>query len=648
MLKNRNVYLLCLFSLFQNLPFVNSLWVPTQGWYLEWAKYAKSGIIYRDFYQPFGPTYTFLNVIWSISPDPLLAQRLGDLVIWTFLLIGIYIFLLNFLPSSFSFFSALISSTIFQFSATNTIGGYYELSLCFIVWAGIALLNKSNLFGFFGGCFLSLGVLTKQNWLPIFVVVLIFSLFSWRSVPKQIAMRLLLFTLGALSVFALLAIYLFINGALTDFLLAMLSAGGKSPNIERLFQNLILPITQSNSLILAFLLSICFMPQNKMVSNFRGYYWQYILFAIVLTKYFLPLGFQSLLWGRLDLLLIIIISFLLLLRIKDSRHSNYAAYLIFASSLTPGFFIIFTDLVLRLRPKTNVASELNEVATHVATQLTNIALPLSILGFVLFYRRKQLVNIGLHENQEKLQNLFLFTLFLSGVLNSFNGGFDFNSNLIMGSLGIGFILKEISKSVEYYRPLICVALLFMFSSLSIAGNVYSWFGWDEKVGIHTNKKVNDTDLFRNFILTQEEHNFYSQLSTLITSARQEIDPKFTDDPTFMTFPMQPIVNRLQSVSPYALRCPVLHFDICNDFEAKKDYRNIQVNPPDIVVLFDLGDSFIQENEKAWRYGKKSVYRSIQDLLLSDRYVKIGEVMGVKSNLATVSVLVSARAHLPKN
>jgi hypothetical protein len=622
--------------------------VPTQGWYLEWAKYAKSGIIYRDFYQPFGPTYTFLNVIWSISPDPLLAQRLGDLVIWTFLLIGIYIFLLNFLPSSFSFFSALISSTIFQFSATNTIGGYYELSLCFIVWAGIALLNKSNLFGFFGGCFLSLGVLTKQNWLPIFVVVLIFSLFSWRSVPKQIAMRLLLFTLGALSVFALLAIYLFINGALTDFLLAMLSAGGKSPNIERLFQNLILPITQSNSLILAFLLSICFMPQNKMVSNFRGYYWQYILFAIVLTKYFLPLGFQSLLWGRLDLLLIIIISFLLLLRIKDSRHSNYAAYLIFASSLTPGFFIIFTDLVLRLRPKTNVASELNEVATHVATQLTNIALPLSILGFVLFYRRKQLVNIGLHENQEKLQNLFLFTLFLSGVLNSFNGGFDFNSNLIMGSLGIGFILKEISKSVEYYRPLICVALLFMFSSLSIAGNVYSWFGWDEKVGIHTNKKVNDTDLFRNFILTQEEHNFYSQLSTLITSARQEIDPKFTDDPTFMTFPMQPIVNRLQSVSPYALRCPVLHFDICNDFEAKKDYRNIQVNPPDIVVLFDLGDSFIQENEKAWRYGKKSVYRSIQDLLLSDRYVKIGEVMGVKSNLATVSVLVSARAHLPKN
>jgi hypothetical protein len=648
MLKNRNVYFLSLFSLFQNLPFVNSLWVPTQGWYLEWAKYAKSGIIYRDFYQPFGPTYTFLNMIWSIFPDPLLAQRLGDLLVWTFLLIGIYIFLLNFLPSRFSFFSALISSTIFQFSATNTIGGYYELSLCFIVWAGIALQKKSNLFSFFGGCFLSLGVLTKQNWLPIFVVFTIFSLVSWRSVANQIVKRVMLFTIGALSVFAILALYLFLNGALTDFLLAMLSAGGKSPNVERLLQNLILPITQSNSLILVFLLSICFMPQNKMVPNFRGYYWQYILFAIVLTKYFLPLRFQGLLWGRSDLVLIIIISFLLLIRVRDFGRSNYAAYLIVASSLIPGFFIIFTDLVLRLRPNTNVALELNATATHIATQFTNIALPLSILGFVLFFRRKKLFHTGLDENQERLQSLFLITLFLSGVLNSFNGGFDFNSNLILGSLGIGFILKKISKSVEFYRPLICVALLFVFASVSIAGNVYSWFGWDEKVGIHTNKKVNDTDLFRNFILTQEEHNFYSQLSTLITSARQEIDPKFTDNPTLMTFPMQPIVNRLQPVSPYVLRCPVLHFDICNDFEAKKDYKNIQVNPPDIVVVFDLGDPFIEENENAWRYGKKSVYRSIQDFLLSERYVKIGEVLGVKSNLAKVSVLVSVRAHLTKS
>jgi hypothetical protein len=105
--------------------------------------------------------------------------------------------------------------------------------------------------------------------------------------------------------------------------------------------------------------------------------------------------------------------------------------------------------------------------------------------------------------------------------------------------------------------------------------------------------------------------------------------------------MQPVVNQLQVLDNYVLNCPILHFDICPDRAAENDLRNMAAMPPDIVVLFDLGDQFITENEKIWRKDQISTYRKIQDNFLSDKYVQVYEIAPNGVNLSTIRILIPA-------
>jgi len=108
----------------------------------------------------------------------------------------------------------------------------------------------------------------------------------------------------------------------------------------------------------------------------------------------------------------------------------------------------------------------------------------------------------------------------------------------------------------------------------------------------------------------------------------------------LIFPMQPVISELSSFSNHRLNCPIIHFDVCPDNEADKDFEKFKRNPPDLVVLFDLGMSYIYSNEKAWRGGKISSYRKIQEFFLeSGKYSTIKIVSSNSVNLSDVYIMV---------
>jgi hypothetical protein len=157
---------------------------------------------------------------------------------------------------------------------------------------------------------------------------------------------------------------------------------------------------------------------------------------------------------------------------------------------------------------------------------------------------------------------------------------------------------------------------------------------------HSIKDRTEEDLFHNFLLSGPQKDFYDQVRVGINEAEKQLIDAKTLKPEIMSFPMQPIVTEMSSFRKYRLNCPILHFDVCPDNEAFKDLKKFERNPPDLVVLFDLGRNFIESNERSWRSGQISVYRNIQDFFLTTgKYSTVKIIEENSVNLARVYILV---------
>lgn len=632
-LRTNYPILLALYSILLNSPFINTLWTPTQGWYLEWALYLKNSHIYKDFYVPFGPVNVFLNRFWLIFPDPLIAQRFGDVLVWTLLVIGLYLFISFFTEKKFAFLGSICGTTVFQFSATNTISGYFELSLALVVWGAVFALKSGRIYNFSGGIFFALGILTKQNWLPIYLMILISLMFVKKSNERD---RVIAITFGATFLFALFSTYLILNDALVPFIQAMAEGGGKSPNVLRLFRNLVIPISAPEPIFLVISLLSVYKFSDSKISRTKKLA-LLTLISVLLTTYFGSSTFNDLIKGRGALLVFFL--FFLLGSLGMRVANRISAGMLALICVAPAFLLLASHALLVTHPSSFIIFEdLMNLSSQLSTKITALSWPLGITGLVLLLNSNVKLGAKKSSSRYSFKVVILIGLSLSGVLNAFNGGADFLSNLIIGTLGISVIFERILRSHlgQILKP--AFALLLLLSSFSISTNVYSWFGWNETLTTHTTKKVQDSILFRNFALTTPQNDFYSAISKGISIARGKIGSQSLS-PKIMSFPMQPVVNQLQVLDSYMLNCPILHFDICPDRAAEIDLRNIVSMPPDIVVLFDLGEQFITENEKVWRDGQISTYRKIQDNFLSDKFVQVYEIAPNGINLSTIRILI---------
>ena len=628
---------------------INTIWVPTQGWYFEWAKYVQAGKLpYQDFYLPFPPLMVYLNRLFLLFSDPLIAERIIMLTIYSLLSLGLFKLTTHFTSRSNAIILTLVSVLVFQLSPTNTIAGYFETAMLFCAWGWYWSLKGSRYLQFLGGMGLAMGSLIKQNFLPLVAIFIFYSLYQLFQKQDR---KSLVVAFGGSLIYALFSIYLLFNGIFSKFLEVMLQGGGKSPTLIHLFINLVAPLKNP----FFFLTTLCmYLTTSYRPRNIWERTGKYLVSLMILEEFLHPLlgnVSHKKLW---EMAVALFFGTALCIKhidfSKKIRMRLWTFVLILISSGPPVIFYLnrYTN---KIGSKYLRLVHLNQVGLFFSAYINYFLWLATVCAFFYFayhtrfFRRDLLSKTRTNDkfNLSSNQTLLLIGFGLSGLLNSFNGGADFDGNLIFAVLVLAISLG--AKELFNTNPVIVgsAGLALLLSSFTIGLYNYSWFGWNESVATWDKVNAAPSNVFRNFTLSTPEFNFYQKLKILTDQAKKIEATTTQDTPEIYTFPMQPIVNFNSGVNEYQTYCPILHFDICPDNAAELVRKELITNPPEIVVVFDLGDEFITANEKQWRSGHISEYRKIRDFLLSNnRYIKVGVIKSDSENLSEVTVLALNR------
>lgn len=639
-----------------NFFLINTIWTPTQGWYLEWAKYLNQGLDpYADFYLPFPPLFVWVNRVFLWTSDPFIAERFFMAIAYSLLSLGLYKLLTRFLSSNIALCSSLLSILIFQLSPTNTISGYYEFAMLLATWGLYFSFSEKSEKRFFGGILIAASCLTKQNFLPLIFAITLMELFSCQYKNKYEARKYAI-TLGAISAFLAFSVYLLSNSSFLRFIEIMLQGGGKDPEVLSLLKNILAPALNPSILYLyclVLLIITMVSDRNHTVRNDKG------LVAVFLVTQMLvlllnPFSISSLLERRTSIIVFAIIFLVTLLNWKwlnQLVNTSKSWLIILMIFLTPFLAFVVNEMILRTAlNQTRFFHQLNVYSSNVGLNISGLLL-LTMNTFVLVQlcafrstKLQQYIYKCLKDDADRPSlltklNYVVFGLLAAGLLNAVNGGFDFPANLILGSISIAFFAKHFTKSLMRKVFVIPFVLSILISSIQIGVHNYQWFGWNEVASGHSTSDGSELRVFRNFYLTEPQKNFYQEVSLGMNLAEKKLVKSVDSDPRILVFPMQPVISELSLLKSYQLNCPIMHFDVCPDNEAEKDLQSFKRNPPDLVVLFDLGVDFIYSNEKAWRDDKVSTYRKIQEFFLeSGLYSTIKIVHSNSVNLSDVYIL----------
>jgi hypothetical protein len=643
-----------------NFFLINTIWTPTQGWYLEWASYINVGLKpYSDFYLPFPPLFVWVNQIFTFFPDPLIAERIFMTITYSLFSLGLYKLLTRFFTSSISICASMVSILVFQFSPTNTIAGYYEFALLLASWGVYLAMSENTTKKFIGGLLIVGSCLTKQNFLLLVFAIVLMEIFTLRS-EKKFQLKNYSTTLGVTCSFVTFAGYLVANDSLLNFIRIMLQGGGKNPEVISLLKNLVVPSARPATLylfctILLILTQLKFRKQNQDNTNTIIFYFLVSQMLLILLS---PYSLASLIDRRVSIVIFVVIFLATILSrefLDQSgllRNPRTILSLIF---LIPGSVFVLNELYLRIVSFDNSFFHfLADYSSNVGTGLTSLLLIImnTFIAFQLitipYPRIKRFFYKCLKDGAdhpyllEKL-NYIVIGLLGAGLLNSVNGGFEFPANLILGSISLAFFMKHFEHLLKRNLFILAFSSCLFLSSIQIGIHNYQWFGWNEIASGHLIKERTEENLFRNFLLSGPQKDFYQEIRAGIDLAEEELLKSNISNPKILTFPMQPIVGEMSELSRYRLNCPILHFDICPDNEALVDFERFAKKPPNLVVLFDLGADFIDLNERAWRGGQVSVYRDIQNFfLMSDRYSIVKIVENNSVSLARVYILITTK------
>ncbi len=639
-------------SLFLNIFSINTIWTPTQGWYIEWAKLLESQTIYKEFYVPFPPLFVLMNLLFlNVGLPPLIATRILDLLVFSILSLGIFKLASIYFSKTISFWATITSIIMFQVDSTNTIGGYYEFAMCCAVWGTYLFTFESNGRKFVSGLLLAFASLTKQNY--IFLLLALFLYSASNLLHKRSEKSSKCAILGMFLPIALLATYLFSKDALVDFIRTMIEGGGKNPNLKNLVLSLIAPPTDPFSFHLftkfALLAMAVFVTQKMkrfelVATSFLVVTTLYSVFPGAIIKYELPI-----VGNRTSIFVFALIVTFVYLNLK---HLNKLQINITLCIFLGTFFsFLILETINRTHFKTKVLGQtlmlqLNKVSDVLLGGIRYTLLIMGIFGLFLLISKISIIGKRDDFQDQQIQRKFstnqtrtkyiLGGLIVSGVVNAFNGGFDYIANIPLFIWGVCFIL---SLARIYFKFILLKTLsvyLVLMATFSIQFNVYSWFGWNEKFSKHNYLILHEDDNrlpkeFRGMALTDYQFNLYSDIYKEIGKLEED---KLKEN-SFVALPMNPIFNTMSNFKKYRLFCPIQHFDICPDRALFKDYENFIHNPPSYVLYFDYGDEFVFANEEVWRNGETSVFRKIRELLLvSNKYsvVKAWRKDNIRENI----------------
>lgn len=635
-----------------NLPYLNSLWVPTQGWYLEWARYINNGKIpYLDFSFPFPPLYLELNRTFLVFPDPLIASRIFDFSIEIFMTLGLYFIGTLYVRKWLAVFIAFSLVSIWQLDPTNTIAGYFEFATMLLAWGLYFYIKNAGKFsGIAAGVLLVSASLVKQNFVAVVFILFVAKLYKLTREKRENNQFNLNVVLSIVFSYLVFALYLILNGNLLAFFDSMLTGGGKSITGNTLFSNLIAS-ADFDQLIFPFVVfgTACFV---MILAKSSPNKW-------IVEKVFFPLAlaFSALLifgtisiWGPKSLVTVgigVFIGFNALLFLLKTKP-NYFLFSLASITATVSVSVISwfvsneeTGLGKRIFDGLmNHFSDFESGHLLLGKILWAIVLTSLLTRLILW-----IVNTKVYKSNFFTPKLILiteeptlrtptqdttlvkdsdvvFALIASLVLNSFNGQANMDSNIVLTIIVLGWSLSKLNK-VLTSALLSLVSIFLIFSIPVIPLHVYSWFGWDEFKTVNIS---NEIPLFKNFKLTTEETYFYSNLNVAISTAENKLNNP--EKSTIISIPAQPVLGYLSNLDSFWLHCPIMHIDICPEKDSEKDLVSIVSGEPTVVIYYALPESLRNSFDTDFRKGKISASNKIYNFLKSGREYRLVESVSV--------------------
>jgi hypothetical protein len=592
--------------------------------------------IYKDFYVPLPPLYIEFNRVFFAFPDPLLAERITMVAVFTFLTAGLFDLLKIYFSHRISFVVTFLSVVLFQSISTNTIAGYFEFSVALILWGSVLSHRGGRTAQFLGGFLIACGSLTKQNFVTFGFVLVLY--FTWNWVKER---KLYWPALGLIFAYSVFALKLILDGTLLAFIEIMMQGGGKNPNGNQLFQNLLYPFSNleilysSLVITLLFLILLSVLPVLSIaITNLASSLFStFVIFEILGLK---NLFANSSTTAKLLCFSVIFATNFLIGRI-DLFQNISRRMLFILLSFTPAFTFICLEILFRTNSDLGLelVDKFSVLTSQTFLRIDNLLTLVGVAG-VIGILTQQLPPSHKFRSHQFL--IYLWSVSTSVLLNAFNGGFAYIVSFPLLAFGIAYLTDKLFSKFSHLRENGTGFLVFVILISSITFNTYSWFGWNEKHNIHVFQKDGGIDIFRNFYLSKTQNDYYVEIYRGIQTAEQQLPQSYSSE--IVSWPSQPILMGLSNAKHYKTNCIILHFDVCPENEARKDLLRIVDEPPSIVVYTDLGIEFIQNEESIWRNGNISSQRQIRENFLNDDLYKV--VSKIPSNnhvLATTYVLI---------
>lgn len=618
-----------------SLTSISTIWSPTQDWYLEWASYWNDGLLpYKDFYFPFPPLYLALYKYILHTPDPLLFSRLFNFVIIVALSVGVY----KLLSIKFKDFTAFfVTATVMlycQINPTNTISGYFEFACCLLVWGLYFLLGQGGSFKFvISGMLIAASSLVKQNYVLTVISLSVLSFIYILLLKGPHIKRFVFLLVGFLLTYLLFLFYLVKNKSYSLFIDTMLQGGGKNLEFSNLVRSLIIEVVRPQTAVTFIILiaSIAAFVKLKKFSVFSDQYKENLgvslyTLSIIFFSYFYHFESIPQLLIKFSILFILVVATKVVINRIQFLQTFYWAMPIF---FVIGSWVIsnssFGDL-LRIE---KLFFGLKHFSNFLGSMLWSLSVIVLLLVFYkVFNYSKYSRNYFIFLNN-KILNDYIFisvilSLFLGGLINTYNGSAFIDSNFILCTILLAILLDGILISQRNRVRLISfIWVPLSLSSVLITTNPYSWHGWNETK--KTQNISNDLELFRNFKLTKLQTDFYKE----VNSAIEKISTRSAStNLTIAQVPAQPILMDLSNLTHYKMFCPIMHIDICPESASRVDLDNFRINPPDVFIYYSFGSETLLAFEEFFRDGKKSNIRRIQEWVTSGSEMKFEDKIRV--------------------
>jgi hypothetical protein len=248
---------------------------------------------------------------------------------------------------------------------------------------------------------------------------------------------------------------------------------------------------------------------------------------------------------------------------------------------------------------------------------------------VMHYKKEEKYFFGFLNNEIMKDYTFIsvvFSLFLGGLINAYNGSAFLDSNVILCAILLALLLEGCLVTPKNRVRLISLIWLpLSLSSVFITTTPYSWYGWSEST--KTQNISNNLELFRNFKLTSQQTNFYEEVHNVVNGI---LTKSINKNLNIAQVPAQPILMNLNNLTHYKMYCPIMHIDVCPEWASRTDLENFKKDPPDVFLYYSFSDETLLAFEDVFRDGEKSNIRRIREWLNSGSAMKFEDKIMVPS------------------